>query len=285
MKKNKSTIVLGVIGAILIGVISFVVITANQTIKVWVPNKTITTGTQITEDMLKQIDIPAKTPGNYIKDKSYIVGYKLKNTVDVDQLFYSSDFLASWEKYNEDLTIPEDFAITALQVPDSRAVGGLITAGDSVDILGVTTNSVVGWGNYSATVNKGRSANAIYILANVRVINTNSALSTSQNSAISEVTGNSSGDGSYYIVALSYADLKKLRQAEAEFDLWLNLVPGQNAEHDPLIDQMIGTESSSYDDLHDSSKVVINKDGTPITQDQVNNQDKDNTSSNETDED
>lgn len=267
--KNKSSIILIVLGVILIGVISFVVITANQTVKVWVPSQTITTGTQITEDMIKQIDIPAKTPGNYIKDKSYIVGYKLKNSVDENQLFYANDFLSSWEKYNEDLTIPEDFAITALQVPDARAVGGLITAGDSIDVLGVTQDSVTGWGNYQL---KGRKATATYILANVRVINTNSALSSSQNSALAEVTGNGSGDGSYYIVALSYNDLKKLRQAEAEFDLWLNLVPGQNEDNAPLINQMIG--EASYDELHDSSKVVVNKDGSMITEEQLSEETK-----------
>ena len=81
--KNKSTILLVILGVILIGIVSFIVITSNATVKVWVPSQTITTGTQVTEDMLKQIDIPSKTPGNYIKDKSYIVGYRLKNTVDI----------------------------------------------------------------------------------------------------------------------------------------------------------------------------------------------------------
>lgn len=259
MKKNKSTILLVVLGVILIGIISFVVITANATIKVYVPKQTITTGTQITDEMLKQIDIPAKTPGNFIKDKTYIVGSKLKNTVDENQLFYASDFLSSWEKYNEDLTIPEDFAITAIQIEDSRAVGGLVTAGDKIDILGVTTNSVTGWGNL---ITNGRKASATYILANVPVINTNSALSSSQDSAYAEVTGQGS-NGTYYIVALSYADLKKLRQAEAEFELWINLVPAQNEDNDPLIQQML--DSVDYAELHDSSKVYYNKDGSPIT--------------------
>jgi Flp pilus assembly protein CpaB len=261
--KNKSTILLVILGVILIGIVSFIVITSNATVKVWVPSQTITTGTQVTEDMLKQIDIPSKTPGNYIKDKSYIVGYRLKNTVDENQLFYASDFLSSWEKYNEDLSIPEDFAITAIQIPDSRAVGGLITAGDYVDILGVTTDSVLGWGN---TATNGKKAIATYILANVRVINTNSALSESQDSGISSVTG-SDGSGSYYIVALSYQDLKKVRQAEQEFTLWLNLVPSQNKDNDPLIQQML--DSSTYAELHDSSKVIFNKDGSAVTQEQV----------------
>lgn len=267
LKENKTTVIISAIGVTLISIISFIIITSNQTIKAWVPNKKLETGHTITEQDLKQIDIPAKTPGSFIKNKDMVVGYKLKNNVEPEQLLYSTDFLASWESYSQDTDIPEDYVITSIQVPDSRAVGGLIAPGDTIDIMGVsTTGKRIGFDEANLTGINGRDnigTNVYYILSNVKVINTNSSIAKAQDNDLSEVVdeNSNSGDGNYYIVALSYDDAKKLRQAEGVLDLWLNLSPRQNDENPPLINQMAG---QSFSGLHDAQKPVQDKNGKPI---------------------
>lgn len=261
-KKNGGTILFVVLGIVLIGIISYVVLTSNQTIKVWVPSKALSVGEVIDENELQQIDIPTKTPGNYIKNKDLIIGYKLKSNVEQGQLLYSNDFLASWESYNQDTEIPEDYVITSIQVPDSRACGGLIVAGDSIDVLGVSSSGRVTGFENGSTIN-GREdigVNVYYILSNVKVINTNSSLSKSQENDLSQIV-NDQGEGNYYIVALSYDDFKKLRQAEGVLELWLNIAPRQNEENPPLINQMIG---QSFSDLHDAQVPVQDKEGNVI---------------------
>lgn len=261
-KKNMGIIALVVIGVLLITIVAIVIIKSNQTIKVWVPASKLSTGEIMTEKNIKQIDIPANTPGEYIRSKDMILNYKLKNGVSEDQLLYPSDFLSSWESYSEDKSIPEDYVVTSIQVPDNRAVGGLIVAGDTIDIMGVSTSGKKMGFEEAASIN-GRQdigTNVYYILSNVKVINTNSSLSKAQENDMSEVVdkGKGGGEGSYYLVALSYDDAKKLRQAEGVLDIWINISPKQNAKKPPLINQMVG---QSFSGLHDAQKPVQDKDG------------------------
>lgn len=263
-KENLGLISIIACGIILIAIVSFVIIKSNQTVKVWVPNKDLPTGHVISEEDIKQIDVPVNTPKEYIANKEMIVGFKLKNGKSKNQFFYPNDFLGDWQSYSDDKDIPEDFVITSIQVPDERAVGGLIVAGDTIDILGVSNDGQkIGFEQVNPHVEgrDGIGTNVYYILSNVKVINTNSSLSKAQENSMSDVIEDSSGEGSYYLIALSYEDLKKLRQAEGMFDLWLNIAPKQNEENPPLISQMIG---QSFSGLHDAQKPVQDKEGKPI---------------------
>lgn len=259
-KKNLGVLSVVSIGVIIICIISIVLIKSNQTVRVWVPSVKLETGDIITDKNIMPIDIPASTPGPYIRNKDMIIGYKLKNSVSVEQLLYPSDFLASWESYSEDQNIPEDYVITSIQIPDNRAVGGLIVAGDTIDVMGVSTSGrKVGFEeNTEINGRQNIGTNVYYILSNVKVINTNSSLSKAQNNDLSEVVGDSRQDGNFYIVALSYDDAKKLRQAEGVLELWLNIAPKQNEEHPPLINQMVG---QSFSGLHDAQIPVMDKEG------------------------
>lgn len=279
-KKNLAIAAIVIIGIILIGIVSFVIIKSNQTIKVWVPAESMATGDIITEDKLKQINVPVDTPGNYLNNKETILGYKLKNSVEENQLLYESNFLLSWETYNDSDEIPEDYIVTSIQVDDSKAVGGLIVAGDTVDVLGVSSSGKkIGFDEANVSEINGREnigTNVYYILSNVKVINTNSSLSKAQENDLSEVVDGKGEDGAYYIVALSYDDAKKLRQAEGMLDIWLNISPRQNNDSDPLIAQMIG---QSFSGLHDAQNPVQDKDGNiidgiPMVQDKDSNNKK-----------
>ena len=260
--ENKNIILVILIGLILSIVVSYVVFVSNQTISTWVPNRRIQSGEVITQDMIKQISLPAKTPGNFLKDRRQIVGYRLLNTVEENQLLYSTNFISSWDSHSQDMEIPDDYVITSIQVEDAKACGGLIVAGDTIDILGVSTGARVKGFEEKAQINgrENLGAYVYYILANVKVINTNSTLSEVQGNDLSQIIENKGNSGSYYIIALSYEDMKKLRQAEATLDIWLNIAPKQNLENDPLIEQMIG---QSWSGLHDAQKQVQNRDGTP----------------------
>lgn len=258
-KKNIGVIAIVVIGIVLISIVSIVIIKSNQTVSAWVPAADLKTGTEVTEENIQSIQVPAGTPEGYIRNKEMIIGYKLKNNVATGQLLYPNDFLASWESFSEDNTIPEDYVVTSIQVPDARAVGGLIVAGDTIDVLGVS-NSGRKQGFEEASEINGRQnigTNVYYLLSNVKVINTNSSLSKAQSNDLSGVV-NEDNQGNYYIVALSYDDAKKLRQAEGVLEIWLNISPKQNEDNPPLIKQMIG---QSFSGLHDAQQPVQDKDG------------------------
>lgn len=282
--KNIGIIAIIVAGLVLIGTVSYVIIKSNQTVSVWVPDHNMSTGDVVKQEDITKVNIPADTPGNYINNKDKIVGYKLKGNVNEGQLLYSSSFLSSWESYNQDEDIPDDYIITSVQIPDRKAVGGLIVAGDTVDIMGVT-NSKQGENAYG-NVHQGDNEDAKvegrnnlqeqvhYVLSNVKVINTNSTLSEAQDNDLSEVVDEeSSNSGSYYIIALSYDDAKKLRQAEQIFEdnLWLNITPEQNNDNPPLLDQMVGQPFSG---LHDAQIQVQDKDGNPLKIEREDKEDK-----------
>ena len=266
IKENKAIILVILIGIILSTTIAYIILTSNRTIQVWVPNKTITAGTIVTSDMIKQIDLPANVSGNYITQREKIVNYRLKNTVEAGQLLYPNNFLESMESYSKDIDIPDDFVVTSIQVPNQRACGGLIVPGDTIDIMGIDKDgSKAGFKENTKSNINGREnigVSVYYILSNVRVLNTNSPLSESQGTELGEILNEGKkNEGQYYIVALSYDDCKKLRQAEGLLELWLNIAPKQNLDNPPLIAQMIG---QSWSGLHDAQQQVANPDGSPI---------------------
>jgi Flp pilus assembly protein CpaB len=269
--KDKKVIAITAIGVILFGIVLYIVISSTSTVKAVMLKEDQSAGTQITADMVEVVDVPMDTPGDFIRNENEVVGYTLKNAVSAGEFIYVDDFMTTWESYSNDSSIPDDYVITSIEVPDSQAVGGLIVAGDTIDIMGVSSNGVVegfteasGTTLNEATTSTERNEEAVqvyYILSNVKVINTNSALSTAQDNDLSSVSDDSNSSGSsYYIIALSYDDCKKLRQAEGIFDsLWLNIAPSQNQDNDPLINQMLG---QSFSKLHNSQDPVQDVDGT-----------------------
>lgn len=268
-KTDKRGLLIGFLGLVLVLIVSYVVITSNQTKVAWVPAVDMKAGHTIQEEDLMALDVPAKTPSDFLTSKSQIVGFKLRNGVEKGEFLYPSDFLASWESYNEDEEIHEDYVVVSLTVPDKQAVAGLITAGDYIDIMGVSTSGPrAGFDQRLEGIN-GRDnieTSVYYILANVKVLNTNSSLSTAQDGDMAELASSDSSGSSSYILALSYDDAKKLRQAEGMFDLWLNIAPRQNRTNPPLLKQMVG---QSFSGLHDARFPVQDKEGNPLTNDEL----------------
>lgn len=278
IKENKFLLVLILVGLIIFGFVASILLKANKKITVVVPNGTIEASTMVTTDMLKEVEISADTPGNFIRNPSSIVGSRLKNTVAENQLLYESDFMSSWTDYTQAEDVPDDYIITSIQVPDDRACGGIITAGDYVDILLVdedkdknknTTNGEYVEETVPANVwLNNTNTNANFILANVLILTTDSALAASQESDMSTVQGTAASggsDGSYYVIALSYNDYLKLRIADsAGGSIWMNICPAQNSEKNPLINQMA---SKKFAYLHDAQVQVMDEDGNMLVDD------------------
>lgn len=249
LRGNKFFKVLVLCAILLFATIAYVVIRSTATVSAVVPSQAIAAGIKIEESMLKTVPVPVDTPKGYIIDKSSLVGQKLKVSVVDNQLLYISDVMSSWDDFNDGKAIPGDYIVTSIQLPSNRAVGGLITAGDTVDVIGVPNsdyNTVAKetLDNYLGNIAKGSySANGmgIYpILANVKILETDSTLSQNTGASISSVTkdkGNTN-EGSFYIVSLSYSDYKKLLLAQQYLDLHMNIAPIQNGENPPLIDDM-----------------------------------------------
>lgn len=253
MKKkiNKSAIFLALLGAVLVAIVGFVLITSNKTVIAYVPATAMKAGDVVEATSLSAINVPANTPAGFLRDKNQIIGYRLKNSVAPNQFLYPGDFLSSWESYGDQDDIPEDFIITTIQVDDGYASGGIITAGDYVDVFGIHG------GGEGVDINgiEGIGSQLTYVLSNVKVLNTNSNLSQMQGGESADMVESM---GTYYVVALSYDDMKKIRSAETGMQLWLNLVPKQNEENPPLLEQMMGDPISG---LHDARYPVQDKDG------------------------
>ena len=273
MNKKSSSIffkILIVAGIVLFGVIAFIIVDAKKTIPAIVPNQTISAGTTITEDMLKVVGVPVDTPKGYITDKNSLIGQKSKVTVDSDQLLYINMIMSSWDDFGDGQTIPDDYIVTALNIPQERAVGGLITVGDSIDLLGIPNSTYSKLTNIEmqdylgdlAKNNYGENGiNLYWVLANVKILETNSDLSSANENGISEVIGSSSGSGgSYYIVALSYSDYMKLRLSEQYLTLWANICPSGNRDFGPMLDIM---NQKKVKELSDSQNQSVFKDNVP----------------------
>lgn len=293
-KKNAFSILLVTAGVILFGVIAFVVINSTRTIQAVVPNQEIPSGTRVEAEMLSVIEVPVGTPTGFITDRSSLVGQKLKTTVYPNQLLYVSNVITGWDDVVYGVDVPDDYIITAIQLPANRAVGGLITVGDTVDILGVpnselrsqfinqTNQTVVGntmgvpgqindgdgslgtlttvdgqeestamqiarthLGAIADTAYGADGVQLFWVLANVKILETDSTLSSAENSVVSVITGSDSGaanNGDYYIVALSYSDYLRMMLASQYLDFYMNISPAWNNDHDPLIDYMNNLE-------------------------------------------
>lgn len=268
--KRKNYFMIGLIlaGAVLFGIVAFVVIGANRTVQAVVPNVTIRAGERITNEMLATIQVPADTPKGFITDRSTLVGQKLKITAESGRFLYMSDVMVDWGDVLFGTDVPEDYIITALQIPNHRAVGGLITAGDTVDILGIPASNSSESGKEMMKYNLGAAAEhsfgaegiqAYWILANVKILETDSSLSNQDDSLLSNIMDDAKGGGSqgaYYIVALSYEDYQKVLLADKYLDLWMNISPAWNNNNDPLLDVMTYSELRG---LVDSQKQSVLK--------------------------
>lgn len=266
VKGNKFFKILVICGVLLFALIAFIVVRATSTVTAIVPNQEISAGTRIDDSMLQSIQVPVNTPKGYITDKSSLLGQKLKVGVGENQLLYINDVMSSWDDFSDGESIPDDYVVTSIQLPSNRAVGGLITAGDTVDILGVpnseyNTTSKETLNNYLGDISKdaygANGMNVYWVLSNVKILETDSTLSQSNQSSISSVTEdkNSSNEGSFYIVALSYDDYKKLRLSEQYLDLWMNISPAQNVENGPLLDAMRESTVKELQDAQAQSKM------------------------------
>lgn len=266
MKKNIFLKVLIVIGVILFGVLAFIVVKSTATTVAVVPAQQIGAGTTITADMLKRIDVPINTPKGFITDATSVIGQKVKTPVNEGQFLYVNNFMSSWDDYSQGKAIPIDYVVTAIQIPSDRAVGGLITSGDYIDILGVPKSEYAHAGqtamkNYLGPIAENSygtkdGINLYWVLANVLVLETNSDLSEADQASVTGVISNNSnsGGGAFYIVALSYSDYLKVRLCEQYCNLWLSIVPEQNRENGPMIDEMIYSQIASLVDAQAQSK-------------------------------
>lgn len=272
MNKKSSGIffkILIVAGIVLFGVIAFVIIDSKKTIPAVVPNQTISAGTTITENMLTVVGVPVDTPKGYITDKNSLIGQKSKVTVDPNQLLYVNMIMSSWDDFNDGQSIPDNYIVTALNIPQERAVGGLITVGDSIDLLGIPNSTYakttpLEMEDYLGDIAKNnygkKGINLYWVLANVKILETNSDLSSANESGISEVIGGSGSGGSYYIVALSYSDYLKLKLAEQYLTLWANICPTGNSDFGPMLDLM---NQNNITELSDSQTQSVLKDNIP----------------------
>lgn len=264
-KKNGLVVVIIAIGIILFGIVAFVIVRSTATVVAIVPNQPISAGTRLTSTMLQQVRVPVNTPKGYITSMNSIVGQKLKISVYENQLLYTSNVMTSWDDFNADVEIPSDYIITAIQIPSNRAVGGLITVGDSVDIIGVPMDGAdyeqmksylgeIGKNAYGA-----EGIHLYWVLSNVKILETDSSLAQNNQSSISNVTDNN-GNSAYYVVALSYMDYEKLLLCQQYLQLWMNICPEYNQENGPMLDVMAQNVIQELKDSQNQS--VLNDDGT-----------------------
>jgi Flp pilus assembly protein CpaB len=262
-------------GVILFGVIAFVLIRANQTVVAVVPAEDIPVNALISDaSMLQKINIPANTPRGYITDEASLIGQRLKVGVKKNQLLYVGDIMDSWNDKIGSNSIPKDYVVTSIQIPNSRAVGGQISAGNTVDVLGVpnqnyaTTDKSTMANNLGAIAQNSYGAqgiNVYWILANVKILNTSAVGSSNSGAAtVSGVTASMNGstqassDENFYTVALSYDDYKKLVLAQQYLNLWFNISPAQNATDGAKLDEMGKSVITSIQDSQKQSQLDWN---------------------------
>lgn len=225
------------IGAVLFAVILFIVLSSTRSITAIVPNQSIAPGTTITPNMLKAIEIPANTPSGYITDENSLIGQKIKIQVDEDQMLYSTNVQTSFNMFGNNVEIPENYILTNINIPDSNAVSGLISAGDNVDIAGIPTSNYLNasvedmeknLGGISENKFGANGINGYWILGNVKILQSFKSQVEQANVTSGETETTETGTGveqGSYIVALSYADYKKILIAQQYLDLYMNVGP------------------------------------------------------------
>lgn len=246
MKKlfQNKFLLFSVLSAVLVfGIVVFVIVSATATTKAVVLTQDTPAGTTITENMVQEIDVPKDTPGDYYKNTESILGERLTSNMHADQLIYPTNIMASVEFVGQQ---NDDYVTASVILPDSQALGGLLTAGDIVDI-GVVPNSGNSFALSQLLPNFDIDTNVeggfYYILSNVTILDATTSVSSSQGSNMSSVIDgaeDSEEGSSYYMLSLSYNDYKKLRLADQYGLLYMNLSPIQNKENAPLLKEMVG---------------------------------------------
>lgn len=245
--------------------------TATQ--KAVVLNSTQPSGTTITEGMLKEIDVPRDTPGDFKKSKQALIGERLTVNVEEGQLIYKSNVTSGIDFKKSD---NDEFINCSILLDDEQAMGGLLTAGNKVDVAVMPKNnkaSMLASNLPGSGIQEGKLS---FILSNVTLLDTTTALSNQQGSTMSvatsanEESSSSNKSASYYMLALSYNDYKKLKIAESGGTLYLNMCPKNNDEKAPLLDQMAADVDGA---LTDSAAEPIAPEG---KNDEYNNDDNNN---------
>lgn len=287
-QKNKLALWTAIGGGVLIVLAAVLIFSFTATTKACVFINDTGSGTTVTEEMLKEIDVPAQTPSGFLKTKNQLVGQKLSSKVSANQLIYATDLVSSIEFSNANEN--DDYIITSINLPDAQAVGGLITTGDVVDIAVIPDDDQIanlqrGLPDYN--INSGVNGEIYYILSNVTILDSTSSVAESQGnstlaSAQETTTGVSSNSGSYYTISVSYNDYKKLQLAQSCGKLYMNLSPKQNEDNPPLLAAMSsditgGLTNAATGELIDGRRVVYSVDAngnitiTLVKEEQINN--------------
>lgn len=269
--KNKFLLFSIVGGVIVVAIVAYVLLSLSATTKAVVLTSDATAGTTITESMVEEIDVPADTPGDFYKTADSLVGERLTTDIPAGQLIYSSDVLSSVDVSSADTS--ENFITTMIKVEDDNALGGLLTAGDVVDIAVIPSSGntqILATALSDYDIDTSYDGGFYYILANVTILDATTAVSSSQGTTLSTATSDedssSSSDSSYYLISLSYNDYKKLRIAEQFGELYLNLVPSQNDENDPLLEIMAAQVTGGLSDASvDDTASLLGTDTTDTT--------------------
>lgn len=273
--KNKFLLFSIVGGVIVFSIIAYVLLSVTATTKAVVFNSDVVAGTTITDSMVTEIDVPKDTPGEFYKTKSSVVGERTTANISKGQLIYPNNLMSSMtvKSASDDNS---DFVTTTIKIPDDNALGGMLTAGDTVDISVVPKDGEVnnlakalpGF-SFDTSINGG----VYFILSNVKILDSTTAVSSSNGTTMSATEKNDNGsaaktdaNSSYYLISLSYNDYKKLRIAEQYGTLYMSLVPKQNEENAPLLNEMsanvdggLTDAQKSKNDNKDTNKTVENK--------------------------
>lgn len=273
--KNKFLLFSIVGGVIVFSIIAYVLLSATATTKAVVFNSDVVAGTTITDSMVTEIDVPKDTPGEFYKTKSSVVGERTTANISKGQLIYPNNLMSSMtvKSASDDNS---GFVTTTIKIPDDNALGGMLTAGDTVDISVVPKDGEVnnlakalpGF-SFDTSINGG----VYFILSNVKILDSTTAVSSSNGTTMSATEKNDNGsaaktdaNSSYYLISLSYNDYKKLRIAEQYGTLYMSLVPKQNEENAPLLNEMsanvdggLTDAQKSKNDNKDTNKTVENK--------------------------
>ncbi len=256
-------------GVIVFAVIAFVLLSITATTKAVVLNADGSAGTTITASMVTEIEVPKDTPGEFYRTKNSLIGERLTSNVKKNQLIYKSDLMSSTSaKLNNDKH--PTYVTTTIRVPDDNAVGGMLAAGDVVDVSVVPKDGDV------ASLAKALPAYSIdtslnggvyFLLSNVKILDSTTAVSATNGSNLTSAQGgnkeeakkqfsNANSKGSYYLISVSYDDFKKLRIAEQFGSLFLSLAPAQNKDSAPMLDSMNGGVVSGLVDAEKGTPIV-----------------------------
>lgn len=273
--KNKFLLFSIIGGVIVFSIIAYVLLSVTATTKAVVFNSDVVAGTTITDSMVTEIDVPKDTPGEFYKTKSSVVGERTTANISKGQLIYPNNLMSSMtvKSASDDNS---GFVTTTIKIPDDNALGGMLTAGDTVDISVVPKDGEVnnlakalpGF-SFDTSINGG----VYFILSNVKILDSTTAVSSSNGTTMSATEKNDNGsaaktdaNSSYYLISLSYNDYKKLRIAEQYGTLYMSLVPKQNEENAPLLNEMsanvdggLTDAQKSKNDNKDTNKTVENK--------------------------